>query len=154
MNVRELTIREKIISLHKKGMSTRAVARLLDICKSKSAFWVKRYKENGNLENKPRSGRPTPLTKKALKEIKSTIESQMLAAEGKTGIRTKEVLQLIENKVSKKYTLRHAERILHKLDFSLVTPRTHHINKDPIAQDNFRREFKKNLRRNIWVVRS
>ncbi len=144
--------RELIINLHKKGKSCREVAKLLDMSKSKASFWINRFKETGSLENRQRSGRPTLLTKKALSEIHSAISSQMLAAEGKTGIRTKEVLQLIENKINKKYTLRHAERILHKLDFALVTPRTHHIRKDPVAQDNFRHNFKKNLRKNIWVA--
>lgn len=146
--------RELIVSLHKKGNSTRDIADILDISKSKSAFWVKRYNETGSLENKPRSGRPTSLTKKKLGSIAGLIKSQVLESDKKNGISSKEVLQLIEHKTEKKYTLRHVQRLLHKMGFSLITPRVSHVKKDKGAQEKFRKEFKKKSKKNIWAIPS
>lgn len=152
MNEKELGLREKIISLHKKKKSTREIAYLLDISKSKSAFWVKRFNDTGSIENQKRSGRPTPLTKENLDEIKKLLRAKLLETRiKKAGFSSKEVLALMEDKAKRKYTIRHAERIMHNIGLSITTPRVNHIRKDEIAQDKFRDEFKKNLKNNIWV---
>jgi transposase len=145
--------RELIIKLNNEKRSTYDIARILGISQTKASFWVRRYKKTGNLENLPRSGRPTPLTKDELKSIASAIKSKLIEPK-RTGINSKEVLQLIEHKISRKYTLRHAQRLLHRMGFSLITPRVSHIRKDEKAQQKFRKEFKKNLNRNIWAAQS
>lgn len=40
--------------------------------------------------------------------------------------------------------MRHIERIIHRLGFSLITPRPQHLRHDQKKVDNFRDEFKKN----------
>ena len=119
-----------IVKLAKEKRTTREIASILGISKSKSAFWVKRFKDTVSLQDKKRSGRPTPLTEEELISLKSTIKIKVF-------------LQIIEHKTKRKYTLRHAQRILHKIGFSLITPRVSHIRKDEKAQAKFRREFKK-----------
>ncbi|HLG24854.1 MAG TPA: winged helix-turn-helix domain-containing protein [Candidatus Nanoarchaeia archaeon] len=145
--------RELIIKLNNEKRSTYDIARVLGISQTKASFWVRRYKKTGILENLPRSGRPTPLTKDELKSIASEIKSKLIEPK-RTGINSKEVLQLIEHKISRKYTLRHAQRLLHKMGFSLVTPRVSHIRKDEKAQQKFREEFKKKPSRNMWAIQS
>ena len=145
--------RELIIKLNNEKRSTYDIARVLGISQTKASFWVRRYKKTGILENMPRSGRPTPLTKDELKSIASEIKSKLIEPK-RTGINSKEVLQLIEHKISRKYTLRHAQRLLHKMGFSLVTPRVSHIRKDEKAQQKFREEFKKKPSRNMWAIQS
>lgn len=154
MNEKELALREKIISLHKKKKPTREIAYLLDISKSKAAFWVKRFKDTGDLKNRLRSGRPTLLTNDNLEEIKQLLKAKLLSSKSKLGTSSKEVLQLIEQKTNKKYCLRHAERIMHKIGLSLITPRISHIRKDEKAQEKFRRNLKKNLKMSIWAFPS
>lgn len=144
--------RELIISLHKKKKTVREIGELLGISKSKAAFWISRYKKTNDLKDRPRDGRPTPLTKETLNFIAEAIKSNLIKAKGKAGISSKEVLGIIKNKTHKKYTLRHTQRLLHKLGFSLITPRVSHIRKDKKAQEKFRAEFKKNLNRNIWTI--
>ncbi len=146
--------RELIIKLHKEKNSTYDIAKILGISQTKASFWIRRFKKTGSLEDKPRPGRPTPLTKEKLESIATTIKSDVLQAKGKTGISSKEVLNLIENKINKKYTLRHTQRLLHKIGFSLITPRVHHAQKDKEAQEKFRTEFKKNLNKNMWATYS
>lgn len=144
--------RELIVKLAKEKRTTRDIASILGISKSKSAFWVKRFRDSASLMDKKRSGRPTPLTKKELSSLRNLIKSKVLEPKI-TGISSKEVLQLIEHKTKRKYTLRHAQRLLHKIGFSLITPRVSHIKKDEKAQDKFRDEFKKNFGRTMWGIK-
>ena len=145
--------RELIVKLYKEKRSTYEIADILGISQTKASFWVRRYKKTGNLENLPRSGRPTPLTKDKLNSIRGMLKSQMLEPKV-AGISSKEVLEIIEHKTKRKYTLRHTQRLLHKMGLSLITPRVSHIKKDEKAQEKFRQEFKKNLSRNMWAIRS
>lgn len=143
--------RELIVKLSNEKRTTREIASILGISKSKSAFWVKRFRDTKSLQDKKRNGRPTPLTKDELKSIASEIKSKLIEPK-RTGINSKEVLQLIEHKISRKYTLRHAQRLLHRMGFSLITPRVSHIRKDERAQNKFREGFKKNSNRNMWDI--
>ena len=143
--------RELIVELYNKRKSTYQIADILGISQTNASFWIRRYIKTGSLENKPRSGRPTPLTKEELKSLANAIKSKVLESK-KTGISSKEVLQLVEAKIKRKYTLRHVQRLLHKMGFSLITPRVSHIRKDEKAQNNFRREFKKNFDKNMWAI--
>ncbi len=146
--------RELIIQLHKKKKSCRDLAFDLDISKSKASFWINRFKKEGSLADKPRSGCPTPLTKKNLDEIYKEIGLQIKSNKNKAGTSTKEVRGIIEKKTGKTYTPRHVQRILHKMGLSLITPRVSHIRKNKEAQEKFRVEFKKNSKKNIWAIPS
>ena len=143
--------RELIIELYNKKKSTYQTADILGVSQTKASFWIRRYIKTGSLENKPRSGRPTPLTKEELKSLANAIKSKVLEPK-RTGISSKEVLQLVEAKIKRKYTLRHAQRLLHKMGFSLITPRVSRIRKDEKAQAKFRKEFKKNFDKNMWAI--
>ena len=145
--------RELIVKLANEKRTTREIASILGISKSKSAFWVKRFRETKSLQDKKRNGRPTPLTKDELASIRSQIKSKLIEPKA-TGISSKEVLELIEHKTKREYTLRHAQRLLHKIGLSLITPRVSHIRKDEKAQNKFRKEFKKNSSRNMWAIQS
>lgn len=145
--------RELIVKLGNEKKTVREIGSILGISKSKAAYWLKRFRETKNLQDKPRSGRPTPLSKDELSSIAKLIKSKLLEPR-KAGVSSKEVLQLIEHKTKQKYTLRHVQRILHKTGFSLITPRVSHIRKDEKAQQKFREEFKKNSNRNIWAIQS
>lgn len=143
--------RELIIELYNKKKSTYQIADILGISQTKASFWIRRYIKTGSLENMPRSGRPTPLTKDELNSIRGMIKSRMFEPK-KAGMTSKEVLDIVEHKIKRKYTLRHAQRLLHKMGFSLITPRVSHIRKDEKAQNKFREKFKKNLNRNMWAI--
>ena len=153
MKTAELKERELIISLSNKNKSSYEIADILGVSQTKASFWIRRYKNTGNLENRPRSGRPTPINAKALKSISNLINQRLIQpANRRAGVSTKEVKQLIKNKIKKKYSLRHVERIMHKMGFSPITPRPSHIKKDENAKEKFKVEFKKNLNRNIWAI--
>ena len=121
--------RELIIKLANENRTTREIADILGISKSKSAFWIKRFRDTKSLLDRDRSGRPTPLAKQELNAVANDIKLNVMKL-NKAGISSKEVLKIIEYKTKRKYTLRHAQRLLHKMGFSLITPRVSHIRKE------------------------
>lgn len=146
--------RELIIKLSNDGKSTYKIADILGISQTKASFWVRRFRKTQSLENKPRSGRPTPLTKEKLQSVAKALRDRVVTVKNKAGFSSKEVLQLLEREAGRTYTLRHAERLLHKIGLSLITPRTSHIRHDEKAVAKFRDEFKKKLNRSTWVFHS
>jgi transposase len=145
--------RELIVKLHKEGKKQEQIASILGCSQPKVSFWVRRCKKSENLENKPRSGRPTALTKKKLSFVKGIITDHMIQQNAKhSGVTSKEIKRFIEKEAGKAYTLRHVQRLLHKMGFSLITPRVNHIRRDQKAIDSFKGQFKKNLNRNIWTM--
>jgi len=146
--------RELIIKLSNEGKTCREIASILDISKSLVSFWVIRYKETGDLKDKPRSGQPTQLTKERLTSISEELKKRLQEQNGRAGISTKEVVNILEEETDKTYTPRHVQRLLHKMGFSLITPRVSHIKRNKEAQNKFREDFKKSFKRNTWVIRS
>jgi len=152
MNLAKRKERELIIKLRKEGKTCIEVAEILGISKSKVSFWTLRYNETECLEDKPRMGRPTPLTEEKLQEMKKKIKVTVLEEKDRAGLSSKEILVFIKKETGRSYTIRHAERLLHKMGFSLVTPRVNHIRKDEKAQEKFRKGFKKNYKTSIWTI--
>ena len=145
----KLKERELIIKLSNDGKTCREIASLLGISKSKASYWIVRYNKTNDLKDKPRSGRPTPLTKEKLAEISEKIKVWLREQKYKAGISSKEMVEILENEIGKRYTPRHARRLLHKMGFSLITPRVSHIKKNKETQNKFREEFKKSFNRNM-----
>jgi transposase len=152
MNSAKRKERELIVKLRREGKTCIEVAKILGISKSKVSFWTLRYNETRCLEDKPRNGRPTLLTGEKLKKMKEEIKEMILKQKDRAGLSSKEILILIKKETGKTYTLRHVERLLHKMGFSLITPRVNHIRKDETAQKRFREDFKKNYRTSIWTI--
>jgi transposase len=141
--------RELIIKLSNDGKTCREIASLLGISKSKASYWIVRYNKTNDLNDKPRSGRPTPLTKEKLTEISEKIKVGLREQKYKAGISSREVVEILENEIGRRYTPRHARRLLHKVGFSLITLRVSHIKKNREAQNKFREEFKKSFKRTM-----
>ena len=150
-----LTIKERelVLQWNQKGKSQEDIASLLGCHQSSISRLLKKYDCESSLLNLPRSGRPTKLTKKNLSLLKKKIYSLVKSANADyCAVSTKEVVQLVEQEIGKAYSIRHIERIMHKLGFSLITPRPQHIRHDQEKVDAFRDEFKKNLSRSMWIM--
>lgn len=149
----KLPTRELILRWKKEGKTQQEIAELVGCNQSAISRLITKFKKTGEVKNLPRSGRPTPLTKKTLAKLKSEFIREARAANKKfCSIDTKQFSLIIESKTRKKYSARHVIRILHKLDFSRITPRSQHIKNDPKKVAEFRQELKKNLKQNIWVM--
>ncbi len=145
--------REIIVKLHQQGKNQQEIADLVGCSQPTVHKWIMRFKEGKTLHTLPRSGRPTKLTKQNLAKIRKKILTDIKKANEKyCSVSTKQVKDLIHAEIGDIYSLRHVERIMHKLGFSLITPRPQHLKHDQKKVDAFRDEFKKNSNRNIWVM--
>ena len=149
-----LQTRELVLRWKKEGKTQQQIADLAGCNQSAVSRLITKHKKTGNIKNMLRSGRPTLLTKKTLAKLKKEFRKEALAANKHfCSIDVKQFSQIIEKKTMKKYSTRHVQRILHNLDFSRITPRSQHIKNDPKKVQEFREEFKKNLKQSIWIMR-
>ena len=149
-----LQTRELILKWKKEGKKQQQIADLVGCNQSAVSRLIAKYNRTGDVKNLPRSGRPTPLSNKTLKKLKKEfVKEAKDANKNFCSIDTKQFSEIIERKTKKKYSIRHVERILHKLDFSRITPRPQHIKNNPKKVKEFRTEFKKNFKQNIWVMK-
>lgn len=150
-----ITLQERklIIKLQKDGKKQEYIAQLIGCSQATVSKWVFKNKEGRTLETLPRSGRPTKLNAENLKNLKMKLLSEVKEANKKyCSVKTNQLSEIITKEIGIKYTNRHVERILHRLGFSLITPRSKHIKQNPEKIAEFRSEFKKNSIRNIWVI--
>lgn len=149
-----LQTRELILKWMHEGKKQWQIADLIGCNQSAVSRLIAKYKKTGNVENLPRDGRPTPLTKKTLAKLKAEFRKKAIDANKRfCSVDAKEFSQIIEKKLNRKYSIRHTQRILHRLDFSRITPRPQHIKNDPKKVGQFRRDLKKNFKMSTWVMK-
>lgn len=148
--------RELIIRLHNQERSTREIGNILGISKSKAAFWIKRHKESGSLKDKPRSGKPSQLTKEQFKIIRDALHDFPPSRYGgeSIGWTTKMLIKFIKEEFGIKFGVRYAQKIMHKCDIRLIKPRSTHIKSSKGVHNSYRDGFKKNSKRSMWVAPS
>ncbi len=145
--------RKLIIQWNEKGKTQGEIAELLNCHQSSVSRFLLKYKQKGVVKNLPRSGRPTKLTKMALSQLKAKILAKIKSANNQyNSVSTKQIKKFVLNEIGEDYTMRHIERIMHKLGFSLITPRPEHLRHDQEKVDKFRDEFKKNFNQSMWVM--
>jgi len=150
-----LTVKERkiIIKLNEEGKKQEYIAGVIGCSQATISKWISRYKSGRTLETLPRSGRPTKLNKARLKKLRSKLLSEVKKVNKKyCSLSTKQLAGMIKKEVGREYSMRHVERIMHKLGFSLIKPRAKHIKQDPLKVEEFREQFKKNFNKNIWVL--
>ena len=152
-----ISIKERTLILEwdEKGKTQQEIADLLNCHQSSVSRFLTKYKRKRIVENLPRSGRPTKLTKQKLSQVKKKILATVETANNEfCSVSTKQVGKIIHQEIGELYSLRHVERIMHKLGFSLITPRPQHIQYDQEKVDKFRGGFKKNSNRSMWTMNS
>lgn len=150
-----LSVKERklIIQWDENGKTQQEIAELLNCHQSSISRLLRKYKRKGIIHNLPRSGRPTNFTPKNLLDLKDKILTKIKEANNQyCAVSTKQVGQIIHQEIGETYSLRHVERIMHKLGFSLITPRPQHLRHDQDKVDQFRDDFKKNFNRSMWVM--
>lgn len=147
-------MRELVLKWKKDGKTQQEIAVLIGCNQSAVSRLLKKYKKTGSVKNLQRSGRPTPLTKKTLAKLKKDFFKDVREANKNfCSINTKQFSEMINASAKKNYCPRHIRRLLHKLDFSRITPRSQHIKNDPKKVAEFREELKKNSKQSIWVMK-
>src|SRR3989344_4828315 len=126
-----ITQRELIVKLSRQRKKQQEIAEILGCSQPTVNYWQQREKQGFSLTTRPRSGRPTQLTKKTLGKLKAEFTKEVKAANKKyCSIDVKRFSEIIEKETNRKYSTRHIERTLHKLAFSRITPRSKHILND------------------------
>jgi len=149
-----LAERKLIVKLHETGKKQQEIADLIGCVQSAVNRWIQRSKITNSLESRPRSGRPTKLKGETLERVKKKILARIKSANAEyNSVSTKQLGDIIRREIGETYSMRHVERIMHKLGFSLIMPRPQHVRHDQEKVDTFRDEFKKNLCRNIWIMK-
>lgn len=146
-----------ILVLLRRGFVQRDVSDMLEISVGKVPFWKKRFERDGfeGLRDKPKSGKPTKLSKKVLDNLSERLknlkgkEKEIIVA----GWNTKQIRDVIEEYAGVKYSLRHVRRLNSKMGFSLITPRIKHLKRDEKKIKEFKEQFKKNLKKSIKTIR-
>lgn len=147
--------RELIVRLDQDGKKQQQIAKLIGCSQATVSKWISKYKSGRTLATLPRSGRPSKLTDAVLTKLKRRLLRAIRAAnEHYCSLSTKELGEIIKKEIGVQYSLRHIERIMHRLGFSLIKPRPKHIKQDPEKVAQFKVEFKKNSNRNTWVLSS
>lgn len=146
--------RRVIIQLDKKEKTQQEIAELMGCNQSSVSRLLYKHKKKGSVNDLPRSGRPTKLTTQNLAKLKKKILTNIKEAnDNYCSVSTKQVKDFIHKEIGELYSLRHVERIMHKIGFSLITPRPQHLRHDQEKVDAFRKNFKKNLNRSMWIMR-
>ena len=146
--------RKLIVKLYLKGKKQQEIADLIGCSQPTVNLWIHRSKSKIGLKTRPRSGRPTKLKGKTFICLKNIILDKINSANAEyNSVSTKQVSKIIRQEIGNTYTIRHVERIMHKLGFSLITPRSQHLRHDQKKVDSFRDEFKKKSNRNMWIMK-
>ena len=146
--------RKLILRWNQEKKTQQEIAELLGCNQASVSRLITKYRSKGTIKNLPRSGRPTKLKGDVFSKLKKTILAKINSANNEyNNVSTKKIKEIIIEEIGTSYSIRHVERIMHKLGFSLITPRPQHLRHNQKKVDTFRDEFKKNLNQNIWVMK-
>lgn len=156
MNKEKLQLRKTIIKLHKKRKTQPQIAYLLDVAQTTASFWIRRFNKTGSLEDLPKCGHPSYLTKKQLTELKVHLLDYAPKRYGgeSLGWTTKMAIDFVKEKYGTSYSMRRMQELFHKFGLNLITPRSEAYKGSKLARNVFRDEFKKNSKMNIWIAPS
>src|SRR3989344_7779616 len=141
--------RLQIILFLREGKSQREVSAELRMSTGIIPYWKKRFEREGieGLEDKKGRGRKSVLNKKQLKEFSSTIDNGIQMKVGyKRGFKSKDAREFIQNKFGINYTTRNCLKKRRRLGYNLKVPRPRNKSRSQKAVDEFKEEFKKNLK--------
>lgn len=146
--------RKLIIRWHNEGKNQQDIADLVGCHQTSVGRLISKYKNKKTVKNLVRTGRPTVLNENVKSSLKKKIENRIrVANDSFNSVSTKEIKNLIADELGVVYSMRHVERIMHGLKFSLITPRTTHIRHNQEKVDEFRDEFKKKLKKSMWIMK-
>ena len=146
--------RELVLRWHGEGKNQQEIADLVGCHQASVSRLINKFVRKGIVKDLPRSGRPTKLKSATLEQVKNKILDKIHSENAEFGcVSTKEIKDLIAQEVGVVYTVRHVERIMHKMGFSLITPRPEHVRHDQSKVDSFRDDFKKKFPKNTWIMK-
>jgi transposase len=139
-NEHDARVRERIllvIRISSDKQRIDSVARELHRSRSWAYKWYKRYNDEGleeGMKDRPRSGKPSILSKETIDEIKQELSGSS------TGWDFKQVMDLIQKRTGVTYHKVHIYRLLHRWSFSSKVPQKRFVR---AASQKEKKGFKK-----------
>lgn len=156
MKNEKVILRQNIVNLYSKGKKQTEISYLLDVPQQTVSYWIINYRKEKRLTDRPRSGRPSQLTKNQIAELKETLFGLPPKRFGGEcfGWTTKMAIEYVKEKFNIRYGMRYMQKLFHKFGLSLITPRQEHKQASYAARTVYRMDFKKNSKKNIWIAPS
>lgn len=156
-NNSKITLRNTIVKLYfEKKKTQNEISNLLDVSQSMVSFWIVRYKKTNSLNNLPKDGRPSFISKEDTKKLKKALLGFPPPRFGgkSLGWTTKMAIQYAKDEFGITYSMRRMQELFHKFGLNLITPRTEHKQSSKLVRQVYRDDFKKNSKMNIWIAPS
>jgi len=144
--------RIQIILLLREGNSQRDVSLTLHVSTGIVPYWKARFEKGSfeGLKDKKGRGRKSLLSKKQISYLEKSVEEGITMKDGyKRGFKTKDAREFILREFKIGYTQRNCRKILHLIRFNLKVPRPRNKSRNQESIDEFKQDFKKNLK--VWT---
>lgn len=144
--------RLQIILLLREGNTQREVSLMLHMSTGIIPFWKARFEKGGfaGLEDRKGRGKKSLLSKSQKKHLEVAIEKGIPLKDGyKRGFKTKDVREFIIKEFNVTYGHRNCRKILRIMKFNLKVPRPRNKSRNQENVDDFKQDFKKNLK--VWT---
>lgn len=141
-----------ILLLLREGYTQREVARMLHVSNGKIPFWKSRFETEGfeGLKDKEGRGVKPEISEEQLSMLRSAMEEPVRTADGYSrGWISKDVRIFIQEQFNLSFTRQHICILIHKIGCSLQVPRPRNKRRNQEAVNQFKIEFKKNLK--FWA---
>ena len=114
--------RELIIRLFKNGKKQEEIAEAVKCSQPAVSGWIRAWKKGRkSFEDRQRVGRPTKLKGRVISRVRKKLQKAIKSSNDGFGhVSTKQCKEIIEAEVGRVYSIRHVERIMHQLGFSLA----------------------------------
>jgi transposase len=123
------------------GMTPTQAAGVVGLCETQAYAWVRRFNAAGpeGLRNLPKRPRQSRLKRELVEAFKQRVANGATPADGVSVLRGKDFRRILQDEFSAACSLGGTYYILHKLDFSNLSPRPQHPECDPAAQAEFKK---------------
>jgi putative transposase len=139
---RDVDVKERIllvIRVISDNQHIESVAQELHRSRSWAYKWYKRYNDKGleGLNDKPRSGKPSTISKETMEKIKQELSAS------NTGWNFRQVMDIIQKRTGVKYHKVHIYRLLHKWGFVPKIPQKKFVRTaTPEDKKSFKKGYK------------
>jgi transposase len=116
--------------------------------------WVGRYRRGGVGPLRPRKqpGRKRRLTQEQEKELIATLDAGPPADSGKSSFVGRDIQEHIRRHFGVLYALNGVYDLLHRLNYSWLSPRPHHPESDAAAQEEFKKKLPDRSPPSRWIT--
>lgn len=124
------------------GEEAVAIAGKLGRARRSVQDWVYAYRDRGldALIPKKQTGAPPKLSAEQARQLKARLDAGPRPSDGVCTLRGRDVVRILQQEFGVKHTIGSIYSVLHRLDYSCLSPRPRHEKNDPAAIEQFKRD--------------